>query len=283
MKKTVVCICIFMLLFLLIDIVCAKDYKRIVALSPLVTESLYELGVEEFVIGITVHCPKGTTKKEIIGTLLEPNIEKITFLNPDLIIFTKEGNPKLVAEKLKHIGFEIYVMEIAKDFNEICVNYYNLAEKLGRAKRAKQIINSAKYLLEKVRNKLRDFNELRVFWEISARPLYTVGKQSFVNDYGCYTKSVNVYEDFNVRYFVVDIENVVEHNPDIILLANMGDINGEEIMKWNRYKMIKAVKNNKVFMIDVTNNCIFTPTPLAFAKSVEMLAKIIHVSAFSVG
>lgn len=278
MKKIIVYT--FILLFLLVSVVRAKEYKRIVSLAPSVTKSLYELGTEEFIVGITVYCPKGITKKEIIGTLLEPNIEKIAFLNPDLIVLTKEGNAKATAEKLKRLGFEIYIMETAKDFNEICVNYYNLAEKLGKTKEGKQIVSTAKYLLERIHNKLRGFNELRVFWEINANPLYTAGERSFISNYGCCTKSVNIYKDFNIRYFTVDIESVIERNPDIILIVNMGDIDSKEIVKWNKYNMVKAVKNNKVFIIDVDSN-IFSPTPLTFAKSAIMIAKIIHGDIFS--
>ncbi|MDR1511547.1 MAG: helical backbone metal receptor [Endomicrobium sp.] len=281
-KKNIVYV--FALLFLLTDanIVWSREYKRIVSLAPSVTLSLYELGIERAVIGITVYCPKGIVRKEIVGTLLEPNTEKIILLNPDLIILTKEGNTKATAEKFKHLGFEVYVMDVAESFNEMCANYFNLAKKLNKEKNGEKVINTAKYLLKKIHDKLKSFGELKVFWEIGARPLFTLGKRSFINDYNYYTRMINVYDNFNSRYFIVDIEDVIKRNPDVILLANMDDINNsEEIIRWNRYKMIKAVKNNKVFMISVGNSYIFSPTPLEFVKGAAMLVKIVHGNIFN--
>jgi iron complex transport system substrate-binding protein len=265
-------------LFLFAGIVCTEEYKRIISLSPSITESLYELGAEQFIKGITNYCSRGVTKKEIIGTLLEPDIEKITLLNPDLIISTKEGNSKVSVEKLKRLGFEVYVMETAGNFNEICVNYYNLAKRLDRKEEAEKIINAARHSVEEIYTKVTGLNKLKVFWEIGARPLYTAGKQSFVNDYNYYTKTVNLYRNTDMRYLAVNIEDIVRRNPDIIVLVNAGDINSEEIRNWDKYKMIRAVRNSKIFMIYDSN--IFTPTPLTFAKGVAMLAKVIYEDIF---
>jgi iron complex transport system substrate-binding protein len=165
-------------------------------------------------------------------------------------------------------------MEAAKNFNEICINYYNLAKKLGRKKEAEKIINGAKHSIEEIYGKVNGLNGLKVFWEIGARPLYTAGKQSFVNDYNYYTRTVNLYKDADMRYLAVNVEDVIKRNPDIIMLVNAGDINSEEIRNWNKYKMIEAVRNNKIFMIYDSN--VFTPTPLTFAKGVAMLAKVIY-------
>ncbi|MDR2457104.1 MAG: hypothetical protein LBD41_01275, partial [Clostridiales Family XIII bacterium] len=54
------------ILFIPLFFVYAKEYCRIVSLAPSVTNSLYELNAESCVKGITVFCPKGTIKKEII-------------------------------------------------------------------------------------------------------------------------------------------------------------------------------------------------------------------------
>ncbi|GMO64216.1 MAG: helical backbone metal receptor [Endomicrobiia bacterium] len=279
-KKIV--IYIFISLFLLTCTAWSKNYRRIVSLAPSVTESLYELDVEQSIVGITIYCPKGLIKKEIVGTLLEPNIEKIILLNPDLIILTKEGNTKATAEKFKYLGFEVYIMETSESFSGICMNYFDLAKKLNKAKTGKRIVDSARYLLDEVYNKLKGFNELRIFWEIGTRPLFTLGKQSFINDYSYYTRTVNVYGDFNIRYFTVNIEDVIKRNPDIILIASTNGVNNnEEIIRWSKYKMIKAIKNNKVFVINVDNNYMFKPTPLKFAESVAMLTKIIRENIFN--
>ena len=256
----------------------AFAYLRIVSLAPSVTESLYELGMENSVVGITIYCPKGNTKKEIIGTLLEPDLEKIVMLKPDLIISTKEGNNKAAVEKLSRLGFNVYVMETSQNFIEICSNFYNLGKKVGKVSEASEIIDKANESVNADLAKINNDGVKKVFWEIGAKPLYTAGRQSFANDYNRYTKTENIYGDTDMRYFAVNAEDVLERNPDIIILVNMGDISVEELVNWRKYKSVNAVKNAKVFMLDV--NELFTPTPSAFAKGVSILSKKIYPEIF---
>ncbi|AKL97774.1 ABC transporter substrate-binding protein [Endomicrobium proavitum] len=274
--KKIISIIIF--LSLLTTAVLAKEYKRIISLAPSVTQSLYELGLDNEVVGITIFCPQGKSKKEIIGTLLEPDLEKIVLLKADLIISTKEGNNKAAVEKLTRMGLDVYVMETAENFSEICSHYYDLAKKVNREKNAKKIIADSKKTVESIYNKIEVVNMQTVFLEVGAKPLYSAGKQSFVNDYNRFTKTVNVYKEINRRYPQIDIEDVLKKNPDIIILVNMGDISLQETKNWLKYKNINAVKNNKVFMLDV--NDIFTPTPLTFAIGVEIISKIIYPEIF---
>ncbi len=255
------------------------EYKRIVSLAPSVTQSLYELGLDKEIIAITIYCPLGTSKKEIIGTLLEPDLEKIAALKPDFIVSTKEGNNKAAVEKLMRLGFNVYVMETSQNFIEISSNFYNLAKTLGKKEEASIIIDEAKDDIDAVYFKLKNNDRLKLFWEVGAKPLYTAGKQSFVNDYNYYTNTVNIYDDIDARYPSINIEDVLERNPDIIVLVNMGDISAEETENWKKYKTVKAVKNQKIFMIDV--NDIFTPTPKTFAKGVKIVAQTIYPELFS--
>jgi len=264
------------------------DYNRIVSLAPSATASLYELGIDAEIAGITVYCPKGKTKKEIVGTLLEPDFEKIISLKPDLIIASKEGNSKAAVEKLMRLGLNVYVMETSQSFEEICRNYLELAKKIGKEAEAQKIISEAKTTAESVCHCHGDVatdinvscyvpvteNIQRVFWVVGAKPLYTAGKQSFVNDYNFYTKTENIYKDLNARYPQIGIEDVISKNPDIIILVNMGDITSSEFENWKKYKTLNAVKNNRIFMIDV--NDIFTPTPKTFANGVKLLAAMIR-------
>jgi iron complex transport system substrate-binding protein len=245
---------------------------------PSITESLYELGLEKFVVGITFYCPKGKTEKEIVGTLLECNLEKVILLNPDLIVLMKEGNTRPIYEKLKLLGFDIYIVKSSKNFDEICINYLNLAKKLNKEKTGIEIVKTAKNLLKKNYNnlKLKKEEKLKIFWEIYSKPIFTFGNKSFVNDYNYYLNAINIYDDFDTGYFITNIEDVINKNPDVILLIDDGINSTEKITNWNKYKMVSAVKNNNVFIVDICSNYIFKPTPLKFVKSIEILSNIIY-------
>lgn len=272
---------ILLTLMIIISLPClllANEYKRIISLAPSITQSLYDLGIEDNVIGITVFCPQKGKKKEIVGTLLEPDMEKIIFLKPDLIIATKEGNNKAATEKIIRLGYKVHTMELSKNFEEICLNFYDLANELGYEKKAIKIIEESKEYLKDNLEKIKKDESKTVFWEVGARPLYTAGSESYLSDYNYYTNTINVYNDLKMRYPPINIEDVLERNPEIIILVNMGDISAEEIDLWKKYKNINAVKNNKIFMLDA--NDIFTPTPLTFVKGVKIISKILYPEFF---
>ena len=72
-----------------------------------------------------------------------------------------------------------------------------------------------------------------------------------------------------MRYPNISVESVIKKNPDIILLVNMGDVSSQEIIKWNKYKNISAVKNNKIYLLEASD--IFTPTPKKFLNGIKVL------------
>ncbi|WP_372518932.1 ABC transporter substrate-binding protein [Candidatus Ruminimicrobiellum ovillum] len=267
---------LLLLIFLLSSNVFAK-YNRIISLAPSATESLYELDIDKELVANTVYCSDGNFKKEKIGTVTEPNIEKIISLNPDLIIATKEGNYKTVIDKLIRLKLTVYVMEPYSSFEDICINFQQLADYLDKSDTAKEIINNVKNEISKLDDDAKNINKEKIFWEVGANPIFTVGKQSFVNEYNKFVNGINVFEDIDMRYPNISVESVIEKNPDIIMLVNMGDVSEQEIAKWNKYKNITAVKNNKIYLLEA--NDIFTPTPKRFLNGIKVLKNKLNNTA----
>ena len=264
-KKTV----IFLLIIFLFYCSSFAEYKRIISLAPSVTESLYELGIDKELIGNTIYCKDNNLKREKVGSVIEPNIEKIISLKPDLIVATKEGNYKSVIDKLIKLKLTVYVMEPYSNFKDICFNFQQLADYLGKSNEAKQIIADVKKEISKLSNKNKNKNEDKIFWEVGANPIFTIGNQSFVNEYNKYISGINVFKNIDMRYPNISVEAIVEKNPDIILLVNMGDVSSQEIIKWKKYKNISAVKNNKIYLLEASD--IFTPTPKKFLNGIKVL------------
>ena len=161
----------------------------------------------------------------------------------------------------------VYVMEPYSNFEDVCNNFQTLANYLDKSYEAKKIITDVKKEILILSNETK--NKEKIFWEVGANPIFTVGKQSFVNEYNNYINGINVFENINMRYPNISVESVIEKNPDIILLVNMGDVSEQEIAKWNKYKNITAVKNNKIYLLEA--NDIFTPTPKKFLNGIKVL------------
>ncbi|MDR0823411.1 MAG: helical backbone metal receptor [Endomicrobium sp.] len=258
------------------SMVYAKAYTRIISLAPSITKSLYELGIDKELLGITSFCPKGKSQKEIIGTLIEPDLEKIISLKPDLIIAAKEGNSKVMVEKLQRAGFDIYTMEMSQGFEELCKNFEALGKVLGKEKEAGNIIKKAQSQIDEIYKAAQNRQIQTVFWEIGDKPLYTAGGKSFLNGYNKYSNTKNIYDGvLNARYSPIDIEDVLMRNPDIIIAADMDGNDAAQIRSsWAKYSSIKAVKNKKIYVFSADD--LFGLTPTIFAETLKKIFNTIQ-------
>lgn len=252
----------------------AGAYDRIVSLAPSVTKSLYLLGLESRVIGITMYCPKGTTEKAVIGNVLEPDIEKIITLKPDLAIVSKEGNREQTADQLRRAGIRVYVMDSVGDFDRICVEFRKLGGYLGESQKASGVVSGAVKRVAALKARAVKRKPLRVFWEVGAQPLVTVSRGSFVDDFTKFAGAVNVFEDSPSRYPQVSREEVVSRDPDAILIVTMGDVTAKEKSAWSGYGAMKAAKSGRIYILD--DSTFTDPTPPAIASGAEKVEALLY-------
>jgi ABC-type Fe3+-hydroxamate transport system substrate-binding protein len=249
--------------------------KKIVSLAPSITKSLYYLGEIDNIIGVTSYCeqPDGVTK-EIIGTLKNPNIEKIFSLSPDLIL-TIEGvaNARSV-KKLKSLGLNVITLSQSGDFNDIVMNFVILGELTGKEKKTKEIISDVTKELKLITDNLAGTRPIRVFWEVNASPLVTISDQSFANDIIRYAGGINIFSNAPVLYPRVSREEILKKDPEVIMLITMGDVTEKEKEYWYNFKDLKAVKNNRIYVIDTDKVCY--PTPASFLEGVKEVTRCFH-------
>lgn len=95
-----------------VEIRISRPPKRVVSLVPSLTESLFDLGLGEFVVGITdfcVHPADGVKSLTRIGGPKNPDLQKILSLNPDLVLANQEENSRKIVENLKERGIPVLV------------------------------------------------------------------------------------------------------------------------------------------------------------------------------
>lgn len=249
-----------------------KNPVRIISLGPYVTENLLLLGIEKEIIGVTVHeKPEIKKDREIIGTLLEPNIEAIVKLRPDIVIASKEGNRKQTVEKLKSLGIPVEVLDEVVTYSDLKKNFLKLAEITGKTVVAKKIISNVdeqllKYIKKKHTNK-------KIFWQLGTKPLVTAGGKTYFSEISIYAGAKNIFNDMKTKYITISTEEVINRNPDVIIAMGMGE-ESYVLDFWKPFKNIEAVKKNKIFRVDDYMFC--SPTPLSFLQSIELITKLIE-------
>jgi len=247
--------------------------QRIISLGPSITEQLYLLGLQDRLIGCTVYCqrPKEAQNKEIVGTVIEVNLERIVNLKPDLVLATSLTDPKAI-EKSKRLGIKVVSFSPPKNFAQICEQFLELGKITGRAKVADKLVAEAKQKVERVRKKVKGLPEPKVFVQVGAKPLFTVTGDSFVNDFIEFAGGANIAQNLNMGFY--SREEVLNNNPDVIIIVTMGIVGEQEKEIWERYSTLKATKNNRIYIVDSYKLC--SPTPLSFVDILEEMVKILH-------
>ena len=251
--------------------------ERIISLGQTITERIYLLGADRNLIADTVYCvqPEDAKYKEKVGTLLQANLEKIVALKPDLVIATNMARPKQL-RKLKDLGIRVVQFSYPKNFSEMCQQFLELGELLGKEEKAKKIIDNTKREVAAIRMKTGNLPKKRVFIQLGIKPLHAVTRESFLNDYIEFGGGENIA--LNEGHGTYSREKVLKGNPEVIIISTMGSSEGEtgkrEKEAWMKYGSIDAVKNKNVYIVNPDKLC--SPTPITFVEALTEIAKMIH-------
>lgn len=257
----------------------SKKPRHIISLNPSATEILYALNVKESMAGVTQFCPfpELLEEKENIGTILDPDVEKIISLEPDLVFATVEGNKKTSIDNLRRAGAKVFVLDEIHSFDDIEKRINTMGEILQEQRESDQLILRMKKKIDSIRQKVGKKKRLKVFLQLGSDPIVTVNKNTIINDVIVLAGGENIAKDASIRYPRYSIESVVDHNPDAIIVASMGKYGEEALRKWRTYKSLKAVQNNNIHIIDSSLVCHMGPR---LVQGIEEIAEFLHPEVF---
>ena len=192
---------------------------RIISVVPSLTELLFDLGIENEIVGITRFCihPKGKVGSITkVGGTKSLKLERISSLNPDIIIANKEENAKSDIEYLqKHYNVlltDIFTLDDALD------SILEIGEKTNVFPIAQKLVTEIKYEFEQLKPFSNSNNVVGYFiWE---NPKMISGRNTFINDLINKLGFVNMDINPESRYPELSTQEVNELNPDVIFLSS---------------------------------------------------------------
>lgn len=254
--------------------------RRIVSVAPNVTEILFALGLEDRLVGVSVYCqyPPMALKKEKIGGYINPSLEKIVALRPDLVIGIAEGDLKTFVDKLAGLKVPVYITN-PRDALEVLISIQRIGEVTFAPDPARRIVRSMEERVRKVQDKVQGRPRPRVLHILDFNPLISAGKGTFVDDLIRLGGGRNVAETATGKYPRFSMEEVLVQDPEVILLASMKsqDPMVKQRRWWERWKTISAVKQGRIYVLD--SDLIHRPSP-RMAEGLEQVAKAIHPEIF---
>ncbi len=194
--------------------------QRIISLAPNITEILFALGLGDKVVGVTRFCdyPPQAAEKEKVGGMVDPNLERIQALKPDLIIAFR-GNPMNLLTKIRNLHFPVFVLDTGTSLEGLFITI----EKIGRLTQQE---NSAERLLRALKKKGLDVEqalspvdqEPRVFLWLRGQGLWTCGRESYLNDLVLKARGINIAGEIPRKWLQLSREQLIHENPDVIII-----------------------------------------------------------------
>lgn len=289
---------------------------RIVSFFPSATELLYELGVGEKIYGVTHECiyPKeAKTKPTVISSVFDPKKmsskqidDKISELvkngkeiykmdeknliqaKPDLIISQEtcevcSAHSSHVVRALEVLDKEPDVFSInPQNIEEIFQSVKEIGEKIGRKKKANEMVGSLRKRIEVIENKKPQKRPkvLAIEW---LDPFFSSGH--WVPEMVEIAGGRNQISEKGEASRRIEFEEISKLDPEVIVLMPCGfDVKrtvkeyGEILKNDSKWNKLLAVQNNKVFVVDA--NSYFSKPSIRTITGIEILAKIIHPDLF---
>lgn len=253
--------------------------SRIVSLAPHITEILFDLGLGKKIVGVTQYSdyPEEAKNKERVGSYVKLNLEKIISLSPDLVLATADGNPKAVVDRLTDIGIPVYVVN-AKKIGDIYGNVRSIGKVTGKSKEANAIARKLEKRINAAVGKVKGLVRPRVFIQLGYSPLYTAGKNTFVDDLITLAGGLNIAGNEKIRYPVYSMEALLKREPEVVFSVLMGsevDIKTDSF--WKRWSTLPAVRDGRIYYVDP--DIVNRPSP-RIAEGLEFMARKLHPEAF---
>ena len=195
--------------------------KRIVSLVPSQTELLFDLGLEDSIVGLTKFCIHPIhlkTTDKVVGGTKQINIDKIKALKPDIILCNKEENTKEIVEACEaicttHVS-DIFTIEDSLEL----INQYGAI--FNKREAATEISNKINCNFKDFKIFIKDKATIRVAYFIWREPWMVAANQTFINHLLELNKFENVYSKLE-RYPEIDLKQIKEEgNPEIVLLSS---------------------------------------------------------------
>jgi iron complex transport system substrate-binding protein len=252
---------------------------RVVALTPSLTEMAYTLGAGDTIVGVTDHTdyPSDARRKPSIGGMVDPSIERIVALRPDLVLATFESNRPAVIDALQRLGLPVFVIR-PEGLDGILQAVEQIGVALNRVTDARTAVDRLRGRRQEVARRVMGLPKPRVFVLIWPDPVATVGRHSFIAEAIEAAGAICVTRDLPQEWPRVSLEEVVRLAPDtLVLIANGHPTLSIDELKtrpgWNR---VPAVIANRFIEIDAR---LEHSSPVVF-DAVETLARTLHPEAF---
>jgi iron complex transport system substrate-binding protein len=260
--------------------------SRIVSVIPAVTEMLFAIGAgaQVVAVGSFDEYPPEVAKLPRVGALLDPDLERILSLRPDLVIVYETQAD--LRRQLDRAAIPIFVYKHA-GLADVTQTIGELGVRIGRGTEARGVVRRIEEQLEQIRTRVRGRprpRTLLVFGRdaLALRGIYASGGIGFLSDMLEVAGGENVFADVQKQSIQATSELILARSPEVIVELRPGGLTPEqqqkEVTVWQALAGVPAVRAGRVAILADQRTVV--PGPRV-AEGTELIARALHPEAFA--
>ncbi len=261
------------------EVTLSEPATRIVVMQPSDCEILCAIGCEEAIVGRGqyVDYPASILEVPVVQTGAETNVEEILALQPQVVLMNSMSQSEEQVKQLEENGVKV-VISTTSNIESVYTAIQLIGKVMGKETEAEAVIADMQATFDEIKAKVSGETK-KVYFEISPPPyLYTAGSSSYMNELAEICGITNIFADQEDAWLMISEEQVIERNPDyIVLITNMGSAGVEEILSREGWSDINAIKNQKVFNDE--DSCMARPSPRLKEAAIELYNFVYEIEA----
>jgi iron complex transport system substrate-binding protein len=232
------------------QVILARPAERIVSLAPHVTELLYVAGAGSHVVGVAAYSDYPDEAKRLprVGGGGGLDLEAIVSMRPDLIVGWISGNPAWQIERLRNMGYPIYLTE-PRHLLDIARHIEHLGMLAGTTPVAQPASRLFHHEYQVLRSRYARNRRLKVFYQILDPSLITVNGEHMIHQIIHFCGGRNIFSGLPILTAVVNMETVWEADPDVIIAGGTEGMWSDWRTRWRAWRHLTAVRNDALYFI----------------------------------
>ena len=223
---------------------------RIVSLAPHVTEQLFAAGAGAKLVAVSEYSDYPEEAKHLprIASSAAVDVERVLMLKPDLVVAWRLESTAAALARLEALGVAVFYSE-PRRLAQIAESIDALGALAGTQATARPLADGLRRELERLGSEYRLRRPVSVFYQISERPLMTLGGRQFVSDAIELCGGRNVFAESALMAPVVNIESVLAANPEAIITAIPDPAHASWQTFWRRFPGLRAVQLDNLYAV----------------------------------
>lgn len=222
--------------------------ERIVSMAPNLTELLFTAGAGSQLVGVSAWSdyPREVLDLPVVGDAFNIDQEQLALARPDLLLVWESGTPVHVVDELRAIGYNVVAIR-TRSLDDIAIALQQLGALTGHVDEAESAARRYRAELQSMRDQYSGLAAIRVFYQVAARPLYTINNEHYISELISVCGGDNIFSDLRDLAPTVDVEAVVDRDPEVMLAST--DAGDDAFTEWDRWPGMAANRLGNQFLL----------------------------------